>query len=106
MLASGGDTHGLFHAAFMQSGAPIPVGDIVHGQAEFDNLVVDTGCDSAVDKLECLRLVPYPALKAAVDKSPGVISYQVRCRRSAWTSRPFTVFTVMLSPCDCHTFHE
>ncbi|TFK86058.1 carotenoid ester lipase precursor [Polyporus arcularius HHB13444] len=76
MLFNGGDTEGLFHGAFMQSGAPIPVGDITHGQAEFDALVANTECDLAVDKLECLRLVPYTVLKAAVDKSPGVISYQ------------------------------
>ena len=30
MLANGGDTEGLFRAAFMQSGAPTPVGDITH----------------------------------------------------------------------------
>ncbi len=82
MLSNGGDTEGLFHGAFMQSGAPIPVGDITHGQAEFDALVANTECDLAVDKLECLRLVPYTVLKAAVDKSPGVISYQVCCRSS------------------------
>ena len=32
MLADGGDTKGLFRAGFMQSGAPIPVGDITNGQ--------------------------------------------------------------------------
>ncbi|RPD65826.1 carotenoid ester lipase precursor [Lentinus tigrinus ALCF2SS1-6] len=76
MLTNGGNTEGLFHRAFMQSGAPIPVGDIAYGQAEFDTLVANTECELAADKLECLRLVPYSVLKAAVDKSPGVISYQ------------------------------
>jgi acetylcholinesterase len=32
MLANGGDTEGLFQAAFMQSGSPIPAGDITKGQ--------------------------------------------------------------------------
>ncbi len=32
MLINGGDTEGLFRGAFMQSGSPIPVGDIEHGQ--------------------------------------------------------------------------
>ncbi|ESK84804.1 carotenoid ester lipase precursor [Moniliophthora roreri MCA 2997] len=32
MLANGGDTEGLFRAGFMQSGSPIPVGDITNGQ--------------------------------------------------------------------------
>ncbi|KAI0710399.1 carotenoid ester lipase precursor [Cerioporus squamosus] len=76
MLTNGGNPEGLFHGAFMQSGAPIPVGDITHGQAEFDALVANTECDLAADKLDCLRHIPYAVLKTAVDKSPGVISYQ------------------------------
>lgn len=32
MLHNGGNTDGLFRAAFMQSGSPIPVGDITNGQ--------------------------------------------------------------------------
>ena len=31
MITNGGDTEGLFRGAFMQSGSPIPVGDITHG---------------------------------------------------------------------------
>ncbi len=30
MLTNGGDTEGLFHAAFMESGFPTPIGDITH----------------------------------------------------------------------------
>ena len=32
MVANGGNTEGLFRAAFMESGFPIPVGDITNGQ--------------------------------------------------------------------------
>jgi hypothetical protein len=32
MLTNGGNTGGLFRGAFMQSGAPIPIGDISDGQ--------------------------------------------------------------------------
>ena len=32
MVANDGDTEGLFRAAFMESGSPIPVGDITNGQ--------------------------------------------------------------------------
>ncbi len=32
MVANDGDTEGLFRAAFMESGSPIPVGDIMNGQ--------------------------------------------------------------------------
>ena len=84
MLTNGGNTSGLFHGAFMQSGAPIPVGDISRGQTEYDQLVQDTSCGNATDTLECLRALPYDTLKQAVDQSPGIISYQVR-ETTFWT---------------------
>ncbi len=34
MLANNGSTDGLFHGAFMQSGAPIPVGNYTRGQVK------------------------------------------------------------------------
>src|SRR6266542_5537038 len=77
MLAKGGNTEGLFRAAFMESGAPIPVGDITKGQVYYDSIVSDTGCSSASDTLACLRLVPYSQLKASMDNVPGIFSYQV-----------------------------
>jgi acetylcholinesterase len=30
MLVNGGNTEGLFRAAFMESGSPLPVGDITY----------------------------------------------------------------------------
>ncbi|KAF8158420.1 carotenoid ester lipase precursor [Crassisporium funariophilum] len=90
MLANGGNTQGLFRAAFMQSGAPIPVGDITNGQKYYDAIVSDTGCNSAADTLACLRAVPYPALKAAINKSPGIFSYQ--SLNLAWLPRTDGVF--------------
>jgi carboxylesterase type B len=78
MLTNGGDTEGLFHGAFMQSGAPLPVGDLTLGQKHYDMLVADTGCSSAADTLECLRQAPFSILKAAVDSLPSVFGYQVR----------------------------
>ena len=62
----------------MQSGSPIPVGDIEHGQSDYDKLVSETGCSGASDTLQCLREVPYATLKAAVDQSAGFFSPQVR----------------------------
>ncbi|PIL23720.1 hypothetical protein GSI_13470 [Ganoderma sinense ZZ0214-1] len=85
MLTNGGDAGGLFHGAFMQSGAPIPVGDISRGQAEYDQLVQDTSCGNATDTLQCLRALPYDTLKLAVDQSPGIISEQ--SLRLAWLPR-------------------
>ena len=76
MLANGGNTEGLFRGAFMQSGAPIPVGDITHGQQYYDAIVKETGCSGSADTLDCLRTVPYSSLKAAINKSPGIFDYQ------------------------------
>ncbi|KAI0265657.1 carotenoid ester lipase precursor [Gloeopeniophorella convolvens] len=53
MLTNGGNTEGLFRAAFMESGAPIPVGDLSHGQKFYDQFVASTNCSSAVDTLQC-----------------------------------------------------
>lgn len=89
---NGENKEDLFHSAFMQSGAAIPIGHIregqvcafvstVHGntlirffQKHYDFLLKETGCDT----LNCLRTVEYSALKDAVDKSPSVADYQVR----------------------------
>lgn len=77
MLTNGGNTEGLFRGAFMESGAPIPVGDIENGQIYYDALVSQTGCSGKADTLDCLRGVPYATLKAAISKSPGIFDYQV-----------------------------
>ena len=77
LVANGGNPEGLFRAAVMHSGSPIPFGDISEGQSTYDFLVSDTGCSGAVDTLQCLREVPYATFKAAVDKTPGLFSYRV-----------------------------
>ncbi|KAI0248237.1 Alpha/Beta hydrolase protein [Lactifluus subvellereus] len=56
MLANGGNTEGLFRAAFMQSGAPTP------GQRYYDDLVERCGCSSSYNILACLRMVSYTIL--------------------------------------------
>ncbi|KAI9449008.1 carotenoid ester lipase precursor [Lactarius psammicola] len=85
MLTNGGNTEGLFRAAFMQSGSPPPIGDITHGQRFYDDLVERTGCSGSSDTLACLRAAPYEKLKAAMDNSqliakynPLVLVWQVR----------------------------
>ncbi|KAG7088897.1 hypothetical protein E1B28_012842 [Marasmius oreades] len=90
MLADGGDTKGLFRAAFMQSGSPIPVGDITNGQKYYDVIVQTTGCGKSKDTLACLRTVPYKELKDAMDDSPGIFSYQ--SLNLAWLPRADGVF--------------
>jgi acetylcholinesterase len=58
LLMNDGNPAGLFRGAIMQSGAPLPIGDISHGQPYYDALVKATNCTSAMDKLQCLRKVP------------------------------------------------
>lgn len=61
----------------MNSGSPIPVGDITHGQKYYDTIVAQTGCAGAEDTLQCLRGVPYDVLKQAQDDSPSIDSFRV-----------------------------
>uniref|UniRef100_A0A8H7XML8 Carboxylic ester hydrolase n=1 Tax=Psilocybe cubensis TaxID=181762 RepID=A0A8H7XML8_PSICU len=73
MLAFGGDTQGLFHGAFMQSGAPVPVDSMLNGQGVYDLISSKTGCDKTLDSLKCLREIPLEQLKSAVDASPNFV---------------------------------
>ena len=77
MVANGGNNEGLFRGAFMQSGSVIPRGDTTLGQQDYDDLVQAAGCAGAEDTLECLRQVPFPALKEAVNGCPDYFSYRV-----------------------------
>ncbi|KAG2009795.1 carotenoid ester lipase [Coprinopsis cinerea AmutBmut pab1-1] len=90
MVAFDGNSEGLFRGAFMQSGAPIPVGPIENGQGYYDDVVRDTGCADATDTLQCLRTVPYDRLKAAIDSTPGIFDYQ--SLRLTWLPREDGVF--------------
>ncbi|KAF4589932.1 hypothetical protein EYR40_009681 [Pleurotus pulmonarius] len=90
MVANNGNHEGLFRGAFMQSGSPIPVGDISHGQTYYDAIVSETGCSSAGDTLACLRSVSYSTLKTAVDRTPFIFDYQ--SLSLAWIPRADGVF--------------
>ena len=78
MLTNKGNQEGLFRGAVMQSGGPIPVGDIENGQQYYDLMVKETGCKGARDTLDCLRKVPYNTFKRAMDATPNFFAYQVR----------------------------
>jgi carboxylesterase type B len=77
MIANNGNTEGLFRGAIMESGAPLPVGDLESGQIYYDAIVKDTGCTGSSDTLQCLREAPFQQLKAAIDNTPSLFSYQV-----------------------------
>ncbi|KAK4699141.1 hypothetical protein P7C70_g7125, partial [Phenoliferia sp. Uapishka_3] len=82
-----GSTTPLFRGAFMESGAQLPTGSILNGQEYYDSIALATGCtntDSA-KSLACLRAAPYDAVVAAMDQTPGVLSYQGL--RNAWLPR-------------------
>ncbi|KAI8974600.1 carotenoid ester lipase precursor [Trametes punicea] len=76
MITNGGDTEGLFRAAWMESGSVVPSGNITKLQSTFDFIAAETGCASAQRVLECLREVPARTIKAAMDKTPTIFSYQ------------------------------
>ena len=78
MLINNGQQGELFRGAIMQSGGPIPVGDIENGQRYYDFMVERTGCGRATDTLSCLRRVSYPTFKRAMDQSPNFFAYQER----------------------------
>jgi carboxylesterase type B len=92
MLVNGGNTEGLFRAAFMESGSPLPAGDITHGQKYYDDLVELTGCSGSSDTLACLRAAPYESLKAAMDTTPSTVSYSSLA--FAWLPRVDGLFLV------------
>jgi acetylcholinesterase len=79
MLTNGGNAEGLFRAGFMQSGSPLPIGDIANApsQAIYDSIVGQVGCSGASDTLQCLKTVPVEQLKQAFDSVPGIFSYTV-----------------------------
>ncbi|OJA18272.1 hypothetical protein AZE42_04996 [Rhizopogon vesiculosus] len=90
LVTNGGNPAGLFRAAFMESGSPIPIGDITNGQGYYDFLVAQTGCTGASDTLQCLREVPYDTLMNAINETPNVLSYQSLAL--AWLPRVDGVF--------------
>ncbi|KAI0766617.1 alpha/beta-hydrolase [Trametes elegans] len=70
LLANGGDPAGLFRGAVMQSGSPLPTGDLELQQPVFNALVANTTCVSSNATLDCLRqLSAEEFLQAAINAS-------------------------------------
>ncbi|KAF8845026.1 alpha/beta-hydrolase [Paxillus ammoniavirescens] len=90
MLANNGSTQGLYRGAFLESGAPVPTGHVSHGQAFYDSIVLQTGCNSTVDTLACLRDVSLDALQSAVNCQPSIFGYPSII--SAWLPRADDTF--------------
>ncbi|OCH92512.1 carotenoid ester lipase precursor [Obba rivulosa] len=66
MITNGGNPEGLFHGAFIESGAPLPLGNYTQGQASYDALVNSANCTAASSTLECLRDLSFEALTQAI----------------------------------------
>ncbi|PPR02364.1 hypothetical protein CVT24_011708 [Panaeolus cyanescens] len=77
MITNNGNNEGLFRAAILQSGAPLPVGNITKGpnQSFYDLIVSETGCSTSANTLDCLRNLPFSKLKTVVDRTPNFFSY-------------------------------
>ncbi|KAF5380644.1 hypothetical protein D9757_007005 [Collybiopsis confluens] len=90
MVTNDGNTESLFRAGFMQSGSPIPVGDVADGQKYYDQIVAATGCSDSSDTLNCLRGVDFDIMQSAVDDTPGIFAYQ--SLNLAWLPRVDGVF--------------
>ncbi|KAI0056007.1 carotenoid ester lipase precursor [Artomyces pyxidatus] len=75
MVTNGGHNEGLFRAGFMQSGSPVPVGSITALQPVYDAFVANAGCSHSHDTLQCLREVPVAKIRAAINASPSIFSY-------------------------------
>ncbi|VDC01022.1 unnamed protein product [Peniophora sp. CBMAI 1063] len=78
MLTNGGDNEGLFRAAFMSSGGPIPAGYIEDTQPRWDAFATNAGCGDFLGNaslFDCLRALPLEAIRAAQDLSGSMFGY-------------------------------
>ena len=75
LVANNGDTSGLFHAAIMSSGSPLPTGTLADGQPHYDAFVAASNCTGAKDTLACLRAAPFQVINASMQASPNLFSF-------------------------------
>ncbi|KAI0036275.1 carotenoid ester lipase precursor [Vararia minispora EC-137] len=93
MITNGGDTEGLFRAAFMQSGSPLPSGPIEDGQPYFDIFATVAGCAESLGStavFDCLRNVSTEVIRNATNATPGISSFE--SLSLAWVPREDGVF--------------
>ncbi|KIW07059.1 uncharacterized protein PV09_01950 [Verruconis gallopava] len=64
LLWDEGDTQGLFRAAIAMSGGPVAVDGPERQQETFDNMVNQTGCAGAPDKIACFKEAKYEDIVA------------------------------------------
>ncbi|KAM5544351.1 hypothetical protein V8D89_002011 [Ganoderma adspersum] len=94
MLHNDGDTDGLFRAAFMQSGAPIPTGEVDDAlcQPTFDQIVAGAGCARGDDAVACLRNVSVDVFSQALENTAAQSTYFTN---SPWLPRADGTFLAL-----------
>ncbi|OAV96781.1 hypothetical protein PTTG_03567 [Puccinia triticina 1-1 BBBD Race 1] len=77
LMAHRGQHKNLFRAAICHSGTAIPIGKLSDGagQQAFDHIAKFVQCETASDKLGCLRKAPFKKLLKAVEMFPGTFSF-------------------------------
>ena len=67
MVITGGDSEGLFHGVWAESGAVQPAGwiDQAIPQATYDNFIKNIECSGSDDTLACARAAPVDAVVQA-----------------------------------------
>lgn len=81
MLAYNGDNsyngQALFRAGIMNSGTAVPADPVdgVKGQAMYDTVATNAGCDGSSDSLQCLRDLDYAAFLNAANSVPAILGY-------------------------------
>ncbi|RPD58729.1 carotenoid ester lipase precursor [Lentinus tigrinus ALCF2SS1-7] len=99
MLTDGGNAGGLFRAAIMDSGSPLPTGDTALQQWAYDSIVEQVGCANATgttvadtDTVQCLRGADGDALLAAAGTFPGSSAYPGAAAVIPWNPHADGVF--------------
>ncbi|KFY12536.1 hypothetical protein V491_06748 [Pseudogymnoascus sp. VKM F-3775] len=78
-VAYGGQNSNLFQKAIMVSGSSFGIGsgNPVVAQSTYNALTNDTGCNQAIDSLQCLRELPFETLNKTITNLPaGLLSFQ------------------------------
>ncbi|CDO74219.1 hypothetical protein BN946_scf184718.g3 [Trametes cinnabarina] len=90
MITNGGNNEGLFYGAIMDSGSPLPTGDIELLQPFYETVVEHAGCARAADTLACLRTVSTETIMTASAAVPNLFNYPGLAE--AWAPRADGVF--------------
>ncbi|KFY81758.1 hypothetical protein V500_11118 [Pseudogymnoascus sp. VKM F-4518 (FW-2643)] len=72
-VAYGGQNSNLFQRAIMVSGSSFGIGsgNPVTAQSTYNALTNDTGCNQAIDSLQCLRELPFETLNKTITDLPA-----------------------------------